>query len=662
MRYLLLFLFLSTVSFSQIKEDKIIKNGQPKNRTTQNSSTNNDAADNESSSQKMPVAKIDQYKIITIEKDSIVYDTSLTIHDDYRFTYLRKDVFGLMPFANEGQPYNTLDFGRNKFSALPKIGFEAKHFNYIESNEINYYNVATPLTELFFKTVMEQGQTLDAFVTLNSSEQFNVSIAYKGLRSLGKYENQLVSNGNFRFTSSYHSKNKRYFLKAHFTAQDLFNEENGGLVNNSNFESGDSEFRNRVRLQVYLLDANSALNGNRYFADQRFRINQKQHSTSNLYIDYQFTYEHKFFEFNQTTIATTITNPEETFNINRFGEAYVSANVKDKTRHNEMNNKVGAVYENSLLGEFKFFVQDFRYNYYYDRVIINNDFIIPNQVDDIIQSFGGQYSYRKNKWKGLFSYTKSITDQNLSDLDVNLKYAFNDKNTIDLQFQNLNRIPAINYTLFQSSYIDYNWFNNFKNEKINVLSANAETQWGSASIQLTSINDHLYFSNDDPTGAQLLVSPKQYQNSINYLRIKVSKEFTWRKIALDNTLLFQHVDQADNILNVPQFTTRNTLYYSNHFFKKALFLQTGVTFNYFSSYFANDFNPLLGSFYTQETDKIGGFPMFDVFVNAKISQAQIYLKAEHINSAWTGFDYYAAPNYPYRDFTIRFGIVWNFFL
>ena len=38
-----------------------------------------------------------------------------------------------------------------------------------------------------------------------------------------------------------------------------------------------------------------------------------------------------------------------------------------------------------------------------------------------------------------------------------------------------------------------------------------------------------------------------------------------------------------------------------------------------------------------------------------------YLKAEHFNSSFTGNTFYAAPDYPYRDFVIRFGLVWNFF-
>jgi len=27
----------------------------------------------------------------------------------------------------------------------------------------------------------------------------------------------------------------------------------------------------------------------------------------------------------------------------------------------------------------------------------------------------------------------------------------------------------------------------------------------------------------------------------------------------------------------------------------------------------------------------------------------------------SGYKYYTAPNYPYKDFTFRFGLVWNFF-
>ena len=137
---------------------------------------------------------------------------------------------------------------------------------------------------------------------------------------------------------------------------------------------------------------------------------------------------------------------------------------------------------------------------------------------------------------------------------MNLSYAFDSKNNLSVQYQNLNRIPDHSYTLFQSSYIDYNWYNNFNNEKINSLTAKATTQWVSASLQLSTLNDFLYYSNDDATGEQLLVTPKQYSSTINYLSLNVSKEFKWWKLALDNTILYQRVDQNESILNVPELT------------------------------------------------------------------------------------------------------------
>jgi hypothetical protein len=58
--------------------------------------------------------------------------------------------------------------------------------------------------------------------------------------------------------------------------------------------------------------------------------------------------------------------------------------------------------------------------------------------------------------------------------------------------------------------------------------------------------------------------------------------------------------------------TRNTIYYTNYFLK-ALFLQTGITLNYFTKYFANDYNPVIGEFFIQDKKEIGNYPNLDFF-------------------------------------------------
>lgn len=664
MRYPLFVFFLCfTTWFATAQKQKQSTNDQiPINQT--GSSTNGQVGQDprSTSNKKAPKAPIDQYKIITLSKDTTFVDTSLTIQKEYNFNYLRKDTYGLLAFTNEGQPYTTLDFGINNFTAFPEFGFSGKHFSYVGVEDIDYYHVATPLTELYFKTVMEQGQCLETFITVNTSEQLNFAVSYKGLRSLGKYQNQLTSTGNFRLSSSYNTKNKRYLLKAHFTAQDISNGENGGIVNEVDFEGDLEDYKNRARIPVFSEDAESLLKGNRFFVDHSFRLNKDEKSFGGVVLHHQFNYERKNYDYSQTTINTTTTNDNGTnLTFSRYGDSYVLSNISDVTNYNRMYNKLGASYATKDFGSLTFFAEDFQFNHYYNRVLVLDEQTIPTSLSDQIMNLGGEYNYQVNKWKAHLLVSRSITDQNLNNIEANVRYRLDSINSFTFTYQNINKIANHSYNLFQSSYVSYNWSNNFKNEKINSIEAKATTKWFNASAQLTNISDFLYFSNDATDERQLILSPKQFGNSIKYVSVQASKEFNYGKFALDNTLLFQQVDQSEDILNVPSFVTRNTLYYTDRFFKKALFIQMGVTLNYFASYYANGYNPIVGDFYVQNQRKIGEFPMIDFFINAKIRTARIYLKAEHLNSSFGESNYYNAPNYPYRDFMIRFGVEWNFF-
>ncbi len=643
MRVRILVIALTLFTFASAKAQRTTKNLGP---LGPGSGTNEQTAPEKSTSLQKNKADITMYQVISSKNDTTYIDTTLTIRKDYIYNYLRKDNFGLLQFANEGQTYNTLDFSLTRQNALPLMGFAGKHFFYKEAEDINYYSVATPLTELYYKTVMEQGHSLDAFLTLNTSKRLNFSIAYKGVRSQGAYVNQLSSSGNFRFTSSYVTKNGRYSLRAHITAQDLLNQENGGIQNIADFESGDAAFTDRIRLDVFLNDAQTMLRGNRYYLNHHLILAGKSDKT-NLQITHEFLYEHKFQEYSQLTINE------------RFGSSYVPSNVRDKVRYNTMRNQVGVRFGNDKIGRIQPYTAFQNYNYFYRSVIVNDNDLIPSSRGLEVGLIGGNYTLDREKIRFSADYFEGITEK-VSQLKAALTFTPNDRITVNASLENLSQIPDFQYNLFQSSFVAYNWSNDFVNQKINRLSFAADTPWVVASLQYNLINDFLYFSNDGQDGV-LITTPKQYAPLISHLAVKVSREFTFGKFALDNTLLFQQVTQQDDILNVPDLVMRNSFYFSDTVFKKALFFQVGVTANYFTSYFANNYNPVLGSFYVQNERKIGNFPLLDFFVNAKIKQTRIYLKAEHFNSAMTGYNFYSAPDYPYRDFTIRFGLVWNFF-
>ncbi|WP_299892006.1 putative porin [uncultured Lacinutrix sp.] len=597
--------------------------------------------------------KITDYLIVSHLRDTTYVDTTQSVIKEYKYNYLRKDNFELMPFSNLGQTYNTLSYNTEDSSLMPEFGARARHFNYMEIEDINYYHVPTPLTELFYKSAFEQGQLLDAFFTTNISKQVNLSVAYKGLRSLGKYQHLLTSTGNFRSTVSYKTKNKRYIANAHFVSQDLLNQENGGLKDSNVefFVSGDDEFRDRGVLEVNFEDAENILRGKRFYLNHSYGILTKKDSISSneLNVTHVMSLKDKSYMYEQSR--------ENDF----FGASYRNTNLRDRVTLEEFSNQLQLNYSNSILGEVQLNASHTNYNYGYNKLVILNQNTITNRLKGDIIAVGGKY--KKQIGGFLLNGDLGVNvsgDFNGNYITVNAGYKLNNDISISAQINNNSKAPNYNAQLYQSDYINYNWQNQFKNIKTQQLSFNVRSKKIlNVSLDLSTINDHLYFAKNDTDN---LVKPFQSDKSITYLRVKANKEIKFRNFALNNTVMYQNVKDENEVFNVPQVITRNTLYYANHVFKKAMYLQTGVTFNYFTKYKMNAYDPLLAEFYVQNEQELGGYPRLDFFVNAKVRQTRIFLKAEHFNSAWTGYDFFSAPNNPYRDFTVRFGVVWNFFL
>ena len=598
---------------------------------------------------KSPKADIKKYISINIQGDSIYLDTTLTIKKHYKFNYLRKDNLELLKYSNIGQTYNNLTHRFDDLSFLPEFSFSSKSHAYLSSNDIKYFQVPTPLTEMVFKTVMKQGQHTDVFFTTNTSENFNFSIAFKGLRSLGNYQNILSGSKFFRLTTKYNSSNERYNFKMHFVSQGFENKENGGLNDESilNFESEDPLFNERSKLSVKFEDATNYFSSKRYFLDHQFLLTKKKDSVNN-----KFSLGHKF-EY-ETLSSSYVQNVASSF----YGDITPGLNnVDDKAEIKTTLNEFYTDLSSNFFGKIKVIYTN--YNYSYKSNSLSNEQVGFNQNENAI-------SFKLNK--NLFNHslkatvTKNLFGDRLGNL-INLNISSNAENNLkyNLGLNIISKHPGFYYELYKSGYSDINWENDIKQTQIKNIFLDLQSNLiGNLNLDFRLIDNYTYFSliSEEKT---LIPAVNQNSSTIDYLKIKWNKEFKFGKFALDNSLVYQNVAQDGNFLNVPEFLSRNTIYYSNTVLKGALFFQTGLSVKYFSKYYSNEYNPLISSFHVQNDKKIGGFPMIDIFVNAKIRQTRLFLKAEHFNSTFSGNNFYSSPSYPYRDFVIRFGLVWNFF-
>ena len=116
---------------------------------------------------------ISLYKIYDFKGNYINLDTTISVKKDYKMNFLRKDYFNIITSSNMGHFYNKLSRNLINESVYQKIGFNAKQEIYTNYHDIKYFNVPTPLSEMFFKTTFDQGQLLNSLITVNTSPNFN---------------------------------------------------------------------------------------------------------------------------------------------------------------------------------------------------------------------------------------------------------------------------------------------------------------------------------------------------------------------------------------------------------------------------------------------------------------------------------------------------------
>ncbi|GAB7257965.1 putative porin [uncultured Polaribacter sp.] len=597
--------------------------------------------------------KYTDYKIFSHKKDTTYIDTTLTLQKEYKFNYLRKDLFEFIEFHNQGQTLNNLGYSFDNIYRFPDLGFTAKQVSYLDIDDIKYYEVPTPTTEILYRTGLQQGQVLDALFTLNFSKRLNVSLSYKGLRSLGAYRQALVSNGNFRGTFHYTTKQNQYEIRGHLTTQDFYHQENGGLTTASleNFITDDENFQTRARLDVNLTNSESEFDGNRVYVEHSYKLISSKDSLnnkdfSNLKIGHVFTNENKSYEFIQNTLT-------EDF----FGSASSSNPDEKKAISKLTNNQLNLEFNSKyVLGKFKAKAELTNYSYGYDTILNSNSSINKLKIEGNAVSFGADWNAKIKSFK--LNADASITPGNgrLSGNYLKGEAIFEKDSIFRVKGSLLlsSKSPNFNTLLHQSEYDAYNWQNDFSNINTRDLGFDFASKWGNASLNFTNIDNYTYFDEDS--------KPQQFANQITYFKVKANREFKLGKFALDNTLMYQNVTSGSSVFRVPEFVTRNTFYYTDYWFKgKPMLVNIGVTFKYFTEYNVNAYNPLLAEFRLQNDEQIG-FPTFDVFFNAQVRRTRLYLKVDNATSSFTDKNYFSAPNYPYRDFTVRFGLVWNWFI
>jgi hypothetical protein len=431
-------------------------------------------------------------------------------------------------------------------------------------------------------------------------------------------------------------------------------------------------FLDRNRLGTHL-KADNILKGKRYFMEHRYQLFpiKKDSTVYKMSVGLRTSLENKTYQYKQDKPGIY------------FNETYENSVVVDSTMFNTIENNLFLSFKDKTLGQFNLDLYHHNWNYSIGPNEYEKDTVLSNEIK------ANQIAVQARWEKEIFGFSskamvyKSLKNEYATQaLRVNLSRNIIKDIILGASYNYRSQPLNFNFHLTQSDFREYNWENsslenqNFKTQSIFL----SHPKWGSIKADWTSINNYTFFNNKtllSQLNKRFILEVLQTDKKIDYLKVRLDNRLDFGNFSWVNNLQYQKVNQEENTeellsgplaLNVPEWLIRSTLMLTSSMFNKALFFQSGFTFVFFTDYYADQYNPLLAEFVTQNNTKIGEYPRVDFFFNSKIKSSRIYLKLENISSPIehlinvdTQYDYYAAPFVPYRDFSIRFGLIWNFF-
>ncbi len=597
---------------------------------------------------------IQSYKYWTEDQPKMIFDTVLTIDKYYKNRmYNYRDSFGDMPFSNIGETFNPLLYSTNIRSSID-ITPRGKSYNLLRAEDVRYFDVQTPMTEFQYNNGYKQGHSLSSLFTHSINSQLNYSIQYKGLRSTGKYMEQLASNNTFLITTNYHTKNRRYDMWTHYMVTNTDNEENGGIKYPENFEDGDSRFKARDRMEVNLTGATSKYETRRFYLGQQFGIvgSEKKYPLSLKNI---FSYETTHYTYGETeTLNTYYDTPENMYEGGNLSNHYNTKKLR------KFSNLTTAVFDWSDKLHFEAGLKYEHLEFNFDK-IVDPTFPKNNLKDERIGAAGNlTFNWKEgivlktraeamtgDQFKNSYFVDNFLTIQPVKDYYVEANLGIK------------SQIPSLNLLYNQSFYNKFNYFmDNPENE---------QTIQAGGALRIKPFNTRIsaqFFDINHYTYLDSGYHPQQSGSPVNIVQVGLQNSFQYKKFHLETNLAYQKVTSNQDILPLPEFVGRATLYYQSKAFKNNAEFQFGVNTYYFSKFKSGEFFPVTNEFNMQSGTSnynIGEYPVLDIFLHFKIKRMLIILEGQHFNSSFTGYDYYSAPINPYTDFRLNIGILWYIF-
>jgi len=572
-----------------------------------------------------------------------------------------------------------------------------------------FYNTKTAYTELayfgtLFANTQKASDNLHILTSQNLFPSFNYTFEYNRFGGKGIMENEETANKTL--SASFNYTGKKYLLHAGYINNRITRGENGGTTDNSMVRDTTLDAR---EYPIHLSVASSGIVKKTFFLDQQYRIpftfiTRIQENKRNK------AYRERILASGDSSMIAAVDSLVELAAIERAAadtldsDKITTAFIGHSSEYSVFRKKyTDQISKSDEIG--RLFYRDFFYNptNSYDSVRVSK---LENRVflrlqpwsDEAIVSklnagignritnwydfdptflsgntntiwnssfvYGGVEGQLRDyiHWDAIGEYVflgREINDMSIKGNALFTLHPFRRARTspvsLNLHFETSLKEPEHYSNHFFSNH--YKWDNEFRKTSTTKVQAKLDIpRWKfRAEAGYALLDGNIYYDS--------LAIVRQNPTPMSVLSAGVEKDIALGPLHLDNRLLFQ-VSSNQDVVSVPTLAANSRVYLQFDISNGTLQLQLGGDVWFNTKYYSPAWNPAVGVFYNQKSERYTNGPYIDAFVNAQWKRACIFVKVENVGQGWPmeKFDYFSAHNYIRTQRALKFGIYWPFYL
>lgn len=595
--------------------------------------------------------------------------------------------------GNMGTPAKDLVFSPRMLSGWDP-GWHAYDLYAFKVEDTKFYTTTKPYTELGYLLGSKSLQFIDVQTTQNVTPNWNASLEYRLINSVGAFQNENTDHNNYRLSSWYRSKNKRYQNFFILVAGKLAASDNGGIQNPTDLDS--LSFTNQATLPVNIGNGLARASSNPF---SPIITTGTRYSHLTLLMRHQYDLGQKDSIVTDTSVIPLfyprvrleLTTSYSTYKY-RFTDSYNPGVYSlDSLYYAEKMNMSYVLPTDSI----------YRQDQWQD---ITNDFSIyqfpdsknPQQFFKMgasIQLLKGVFDTANLTAGSQITTVHKVNDQNVFahaeyrnktrnqkwDVEAFGKLYLNGLNAGDYNayislkrlvsrqigylqvgFENTNRTPSFVFDRSSSFYYDTTK-TSFSKENITHIFASLEQPQNDLQLKGSYylMTNYSYYSD---------YYKEKQEPLFNLLQISLRKQFNLSRVWHWRTLVTVQQTAGSSPVHVPLLVMNNQLGYDGSLGFPNLNVSFGTEIRYVSGYKADGYAPLTGQFYSQNDTTIRQhLPDIALYLHLRIRSFTAYVRVENLNAmafSPNGFGFYhnnfVAPNYPSPGMLIKFGFFWGF--